>query len=278
MKKLMLTAALMASAVAFADCDIVDTPTGNCAEVYDVVLNLKTTECKCKITSTKTSSSECGITTHGKVEACVAWRQVVTKKVQGVIFSCYCDCTEDVPGSVLDGTTFAPAIWNGLTTDAMSGNQYFWIAKDKAVLPETDLLNIKWLARIGKTKNQVEAAGTFGDGINVAGYGTYDVKNSRVKSISGNAAGVWGTTRDCSGEDADDDGFLDDDCPAYQLCDATQAVDDFSKTFAAGTWSVKYNASKSKALANNRSSLWGKVVPAAVAKYTLIPWYGSVAL
>ncbi len=274
----MIAAAAMASVAAFADCDIVAPSSSNCAEVYDVAFNLKTTECKCKVLTTKTSGSECGITTHGKVTECVAWRQVVTKKVQGVIFSCFCDCTDDVAGSVLDGNVFAPAIWNLMTDDTMSGNQYFWIAKDKIVLPAEDLLTIKWLARIGKTKNQVEAAGTFGDGIYVAGYGAYDTKNSRVKSISGNAAGVWLTTRDCSSEDADDDGFLDDDCPAYDLCDATTAVADYTKTFAAGTWTVKYNASKSKALANNRNSLWGKVVPSKVASYTLVPWYGSVAL
>jgi hypothetical protein len=273
MKKLMIAAAVAAmGAGAFADCDIVEPPAGNCAEVYDVVFNLKTTECKCKVLTTKTSGSECGITTHGKIEECVAWRQVVTKKVQGVIFSCFCDCTDDVAGSVLDGNVFAPAIWNGLTTDAMEGNQYFWIDKDKIVLPADDLLTIKWIARIGKTLNQVEAAGTFGEGIYVAGYGAYDTKNGRVKNITGNAAGVWGADIDCSDEEGQEL------CPAYDLCDPTTAVADFTKTFAAGTWTVKYNDSKSKALAKNRNSLWGKVVPAKVARYDLATWYQSIAL
>lgn len=278
MKKFMIAAAVAAMVGGvFADCDIPEEKTSNCAEVYDVVLNLKTTECKCKVLTTKTSGSECGITTHGKVEECVAWRQVVTKKVQGVIFSCFCDCTDDVAGSVLDGNVFAPVIWNGLTGDDMEGNQLFWIAKDKLLLDPSDLLTIKWLARIGKSKNQVEAAGTFGDGIYVAGYGAYDTKNSRVKSISGNAAGVWGAPIDCS----DEEGM--ELCPAYDLCDADVALADYTKTFAAGTWSVKYNASKSKALAKNANNLWGKVVPKKVASYVEVagepaPWYQSIAL
>ena len=278
MKKIMIAAAAAAMVGGvFADCDIPETPTSNCAEVYDVVLNLKTTECKCKVLTTKTTGSECGITTHGKTEECVAWRQVVTKKVQGVIFSCFCDCTDDVNGAVLDGNVFAPVIWNGLTGDNMEGNQYFWIEKDKIVLSATDLLTIKWLARIGKSKNQVEAAGTFGEGIYVAGYGAYDTKNGRVKNISGNAAGVWGAPIDCSDE------AEEELCPAYDLCDPTVPVADYTKTFAAGTWSVKYNSSKSKSLAKNRNSLWGKVVPTKVAKYFAVDaapqaWYQSIAL
>ena len=262
MKKLMLTAALMASAVAFADCDRPTTTPTNCAEVYDVVLNVKTTECKCKYLTTKTSSSECGRTTTDKIEACVAWRQVVSKKIQGVIFNCQCSCTADVDGSILDSAVLAPAVWNGLTTEEMSGNQYFWVAKDKVVFDrDADLLTIKWLGRIGKSMNQVEAAGTFQEGVNVAGYGTYDTKNNRVKSVSGNVAGVTGAPLDCSDE------LGEEFCPAYKPCEDT-VLDDYSKTFVSGTWSVKYNASKSKALAANAGNLWGKIVPQAVANYT----------
>jgi hypothetical protein len=261
MKKLMIAVAAMASAAAFADCERPTQNTANCAEVYDVVLNVKTTECKCKILTTKTSSSECGRTTTGKTESCVAWRQIVSKKIQGVIFNCACSCTEDVQGSILDSTVLAPAIWNGLTTEEMSGNQYFWVAKDKAIFDrDADLLTIKWLGRIGKSMNQVEAAGTFQEGVTVAGYGAYDTKNGRVKNISGNVAGVTGAPIDCSDEAGEE--F----CPAYMLCEDTPLAD-YSKTFVSGTWSVKYNASKSKALASNAANLWGKIVPKAVQKY-----------
>jgi hypothetical protein len=264
MKKLMIAAAAAAVvAGAYADCERpTNTPT-NCAEVYDVVLSLKTTECKCKINSTKVTSSECGRTNKDKVEACVAWRQIVTKKVQGVIFNCTCSCTTDVAGSILDSAILAPAVWNGDTTEAMEGNQYFWIAKDKLILNrDTDLLTIKWLARIGQKGTQVEAAGTFQEGINVAGYGSYDTKNARVKSIAGNAAGVWGAPIDCSDEEGEEY------CPAYKLCE-DEVLDAYAVTFAAGTWSVKYNSSKSKALATNAANLWGKIVPRAVANYDL---------
>ena len=264
MKKLMIAAAAAALVGgAFADCERPQGPTTNCAEVYDVVLTLKTTECKCKSIKTKEYGSECGrqTVTPGQPE-CVAWRQVVTKKIQGVIFNCTCSCTTDVDGSILDSAVLAPAIWNGLTTEDMEGNQYFWIAKDKVVFDrDTDLLTIKWLARIGQKNTQVEAAGTFQEGINVAGFGAYDTKNARVKNISGSAAGVWAAPIDCSDEEGEE--F----CPAYKLCD-DEVLDNFSKTFASGNWSVKYNAAKSKALATNAKNLWGKVVPAAVAKYT----------
>lgn len=266
MKKLMIAAAAAAMVGGvFAACDI--TPAANCAEVYDVVFNLKTTECKCTLTKTIIRSA-CDIDTQ---RSCDAWRQVVSKKVQGVIFSCFCDCTADVNGSVLDSNVFAPVIWNGKTGEEMEGNQYFWIAKDKIVLPAEDLLTIKWLARIGKNKTQVEAAGTFGDGINVAGYGVYDASHKRVKSISGYAAGVWGADIDCAQEG-------EERCPAYQLCDPTEVMEDISKTFVGGTWSVKYNAAKSKAIMANGAALWGKVVPKAVANYDLATWYGSASL
>ena len=265
MKKLMIVAAALASTVAFADCEIAQS--ANCAEVYDVVLNLKTTICKCS--SNKVKSSECGIVTSQQ-GPCVAWRQVASKKVQGVVFSCYCSCTEDVDNKQV--LVQNPVIWNELTGGTMEGNQYFWIAKDKIVLPADDLLTIKWLARIGKSKNQVEAAGTFGEGIYVAGYGAFDTKNGHVKNISGNAAGVWGGPIDCSDETATEI------CPAYDPCDPNTAVDDFTKTFAAGTWTVKYNASKSKALGRNAANLWGKVVPKAVANYGDAYWYQSIAL
>lgn len=246
----------------YAACDI-ETPVRECAEVYDVVLNLKTTECKCSNQKIVTRGTECGIGTKTTAYNCVAWRQVVTKKVQGLIWACSCDCTEGVDGSILDAAVLAPAKYDFATGD---GNQIFWIAKDKVILDS--VLNISWLARIGKTNQHVEAAGKFGDGIQVAGYGAYDTKNMRVKNISGYAAGVWGGDIDCS----DDTGT--EICPAFKLCTPGEAVDDFSKTFAGGTWSVKYNASKSKAYFSKGTF----PVSAKIAGYADATWYISTAL
>ena len=263
MKKLMIAAAAAAMVGgAYAACDI--TPAAGCAEVYDVVLNLKTTECKCAGKTIKSKSACEIISTSSRV----AWRQVVTKKVQGVIWTCTCDCTDDVDGSILDAAVMAPAYWDGSV-----GNQLFWIAKDKVQLDASDVLTISWLARIGKDNKQVEAAGTFGTGINVAGYGAYDVSNRRVKNISGYAAGVWGGDIDCT------DSEEAEICPAYKLCTPGEAVADFSKTFAAGTWSVKFNASKSNAYYKSGSALWGKVIPAAVLNYPIATtWYIAASL
>jgi hypothetical protein len=275
MKKLMILAAIAASTVAFADCEIPQGgPVANCAEVYDVVLNVKTTECKCQATKTKVTSSSCGITTTtpGAIK-CLSWRQIVSKKVEGVIFSCVCSCTTDNDGNNLDGAFFAPAKWDGAIASPMTGNQYFWITKDKIVLPDADLLTIKHIARIGKTKAQVEAAGTFGDGINLAGTGAFDEKTGRVKNLSGSVAGVWTAPLDC-----DPDAQQGDVCPAWDLCHPTLVSATADKTFVAGTFTIKYNATKSKALASNANNMWGKVVPVKVAQYDLATWYDSIAL
>ena len=266
MKKLMI--ALAAAGLvggAFASCDKPATPTPkNCAEVYDVVFNLKTTKCKCTtVTSWGNGGNECGKPTKGDaVKKCVAWREIVSKKVNGVIWNCDCSCSADLDkDSILEIT---PVIWDLVTDPAdAAGNQYFWIAKDKWVLDS--LMEFSFLGRISKGNKKVEAYGAFG-AISFAGFGTYDVKNTRVAKISGNAAGFWGAPYDCSSWEDND---YTEDCPAYQLCDATAALEDYSTTAAYGTFSVKYNAAKSKKLA--AGYLVGPVIPKAVLGYTQTP-------
>jgi len=262
MKKLMIAALAAASMGAFAACDKPDTPTSNCAEVYDVVFNLKTTKCKCSTVTTYTYGDACGKPTKSGTSECVAWREIVSKKVNGVIWSCVCDCDADLDAdSVLQVT---PVWWDYTTVAAdAQGNQYFWIAKDKYDLSDKSLMTFTFLGRIGKDNKKVEAYGTFGAGISFAGFGTY--ASGRVSKISGNAAGYWGAPYDCASYNADD-GVFTDDCPAYQLCDPTQALEDFSTTAAYGTFSVKYNASKSKKLMAGK--FVGNVIPAAYSKFT----------
>lgn len=115
---------------------------------------------------------------------------------------------------------------------------------------------------IGKNHNQYELAGdaefafsgvdpqeTFA--VKFAGFGSYDSKNGRVSSVSGNFAGtqtpprypgkVAGMTESCPPADYWT-------CAPYVYAGAPS-----DPSVAYGTWSLKYNASASKKLANNKN-------------------------
>lgn len=267
MKKLMIAAAVAAMGIgAYASCDKPEDKEVNCAEVYDVVFNLKTTKCKCSNKKQVTIGDECGKPVKDYSYDCVAWREIVSKKVNGVIWSCVCSCSTDL--DVESTLQVTPAWWDYTTVAAdAQGNQYFWIAKDKYDLSDASLMTFTFLGRIGKDKKKVEAYGTFGTGISWAGFGTYDTKHDRVTKISGNAAGYWGAPYDCSSMD-NVDGVISytEDCPAYKLCGDDPAVmDDYSTTAAYGTFSVKYNAAKSKKLMAGK--FVGNVIPAGYKSF-----------
>ena len=259
MKKLMFAAVAAAAAGVFAACDRPDVVVDG-AEVYDVVINLKTTKCVCKnITTVNKTACEREVNT-----TCESWREVVSKKVNGVIWSCAITCSDDI-GDAETPLALEPAWWDEIADPSESqGNQYFWLAKDKIILADTDLWTTKWIARIGKGNKKVEAFGTFGDGLNWAGFGAWDAKKVRVSKISGGIAGCWGAPYDCSSYDADNKQYTED-CPAYKLCD-DDMKDDYTKTAAYGTFSIKYNASKAKKLAAGK--LVGNVIPSAYKAWT----------
>ena len=261
MKKLMIVAAATAMAgAAFAACDKPTVKAVNCAEVYDVVFNLKTTKCLCDEIVTKTTSQgACNKDVTTKTEVCKSWRVVTTKKVYGVIWSCACSCYEDYTDSTLMAT---PAAWDFLDIDQTAGNQFFWMPSEKYYLDS--LMTFNFLGRIGAANGKVEAYGTFGSGINFAGFGTFG--QIRVKKITGAAAGCWGAPYNCASWDADQEAYTDD-CPAYTTCDATIPVADYTTTAAYGTFSVKFNATKSAKLANGQ--FFNNVIPAKWEKLTL---------
>jgi len=260
MKKLMIAAAVAAVSVgAFAACERPD-EVADGAEVYDVVVNLKTTKCVCKnvTTVTKTACERESTTT------CESWRDVVTKKVNGVIWSCAITCSEDI-GDKETPLALDQVWWDYNTNPQESaGTQFFWIAKDKIILAENDLWQTKWIARIGKNNKKVEAFGTFGDGLNWAGFGTWDSKKYRVSKISGGVAGCWGAPYDCSSFDPDEKKYTDD-CPAYKLCE-DEVVEDITKTAAYGSFTIKFNSKKAKKLAAGK--LVGNVIPSAYKGWT----------
>ena len=264
MKKLMIVAAATAMAgAAFAACDKPVTPAVNCAEVYDVVFNLKTTKCLCDEIVTKTTSQGgCNRPISSTETVCKSWRAVTTKKVYGVIWSCMCSCYEDLDGNTLDGSTLQlpQTLWDGEDDTLETSTQFFWMPSEKYRLDS--LMTFNFLGRIGAANGKVEAYGTFGDGIKFAGFGTFG--QIRVKKITGAAAGCWGAPYNCVGTWDETEGkwIYDMDCPAYKTCDPKigNEVDDYSTTAAYGTFSVKFNATKSAKLANG--TFYNNVIPA----------------
>lgn len=118
---------------------------------------------------------------------------------------------------------------------------------------------------IGKKYNQYELAGdaefaftgndpqeTFA--VKFAGFGSYDSKNGRVSSISGNFAGTQTPPR-YPGKVAG----MTESCPPadYWTCAYVYAGAPSDPSVAYGTWSLKYNAAASKKLANN-GNYWVK--------------------
>ena len=129
---------------------------------------------------------------------------------------------------------------------------------------EADTLSFDIADRYDKKANKVEACWSFedlkntfttpdgdfdGEGeIIAAGFGKFDVKNSRIASISGNAVGTISPTMKC-------------DVPV--VCDLCTEFEDWftdgqaaTEVVMSGSWSMKFN----KSLATGKKTL-GQVVP-----------------
>ena len=129
---------------------------------------------------------------------------------------------------------------------------------------EADTLSFDIADRYDKKANKVEAYWSFenlkntfttsdgdfdGDGkIFAAGFGKFDVKNSRIASISGNAVGTISPTMKCN---------------APVVCDLCTEFEDWftdgqaaTEVVMSGSWSMKFN----KSLATGKKTL-GQVVP-----------------
>ena len=120
---------------------------------------------------------------------------------------------------------------------------------------------------IGKSASQYELEGTAQfkfEGtdpqetfdLTFAGFGTYDKKNGRVSSVSGNFAGTQTPPR-YPGKVAG----ITESCPPadYWTCDTlVYAGAPSDPSVAYGTWSVKYNSAASKKYAKNSTAYWVK--------------------
>lgn len=178
MKKIMIAVAVAAmGAAAFgANCAPTTPVAKDAAWVYQWKFTGKTTAGK-KAAAKGTNQSACQPGTPG---AACAYRAKASLKIQGYTYACNPGCGSDA------FETFAEAL------------EVFYMTKPwKASMAggvSTELSHI-----IGSNKKQYEAAGIAqfteeAEGVKYAltyaGLGKYDVKNSRVSSVSGNFAGV----------------------------------------------------------------------------------------
>ena len=216
MKKLMMFAAAMTIVGgAFADCGDTVVVTNNCSLVYDVKISAKTTVGK--FLAGSVISGSCG---DASTNEAVCYRVIGSVSLKGFYTACDCDCA----------TSFMQpdvTLWNPKAKVYVSVTSWDW-----------DVLNV-----IGKKNTEVEGAFklTLSDAeLYGAGFGKWDSKNARVTSISGNIVGT-GAAPEC--ETGNCDAAI-----AYP-CGEAEYSSKFD-TVASGTWSLKYNKSLSKKLAD----------------------------
>lgn len=210
MKKLLVFAAAMTIVGgAFAQC--ADEPEDkDCAMVYDLKLSVQTTVPNYKETYT---GNPCGDDTI----AVNCFRKKGKASLEGLLWTCECACNALEEAELI--------LWDKKAKEEVDADM------------EWQFVNI-----IGKKQKEVEAAWVlaFEDGeVMGAGFGKYDKKKKRVKSIKGYFAGS-----------AEPPVCYDYECEeipaaAYICTDLSEPITDLP-TVAFGKWSVKYNKSKSK--------------------------------
>ena len=234
MKKLMIAAAAAATAGSIF---------GATAQVYDMTITVKSTECK---DNKKLYKNVCA-------DDIQFYRAQATQKFYGKFWGCGCE------------TLCAPTMYGVPRCGDQERSFVFWGAKGAFHDAQID-----WpvLQLVGKNGTNVEGSFnldlyTCEDGtvaadpdfsLAGAGYGTASVvacgdKDNYVKSMSGSVVGVanvaaLSAVTGCKycGDTAD--------CNVWDYCDCVAANNDVSAAF--GTFTLKYNASQAKALAKGK--------------------------
>lgn len=216
MKKMLIAAIAASMSVGVyaknTDCNICQTAAATgCVSVWDVKFNVKTTMAK------EAPCAKCGNMTY---------RKQASAKIQGFIWDAdpNCPCDDDA------------FFFGSVPRYALAFNK-LPIAEFFSIFPNL----------IGKKGTELEAVGRIWDkdqdGLAFAGFGKYDLKNKRVKSVSGNFAG---TLANYAASKCVQIGQVD-----YDICTDNDFSYDLTliPTAAYGTWSIKYNSSLSKKLA-----------------------------
>lgn len=232
MKKLMIAAAVAAVTVgAFAeDCAPAEQEASDTAWVYDVKFSGKTTSGTAGVVKGDSGN----ICTPGSDNTQVCIRVKGSLQIKGWVATCNptCDYFADL---------------GGFTDTA------FWATKPNKTIVVADTLAFDVYNVFGKKQKDVEVAGAFEGSLpdlegqtfafTVAGLGTYDKKNDRVKSVSGNFAGTMSNSFYVK------NGVC---CPTvvFECTDLNTAVASVD-TVGFGSWSVKFNKGASKKYAKN---------------------------
>lgn len=229
MKKLMIAAASAAIVGgAFAACTPSPTPTCDEAWVYTWTFSGKTTT-GYLVKGSSWSSGKC--TPGGGSIADCAIRIPSSLKIQGYTYLCCPEC---------GGWTDIAADWEAFYTTKPTKE---YIASNTGV-------KIRFGHVIGKKAKDFELFGNFnaattdsGERYNLAfaGLGKYDLKNTRISSVSGNFAGLMEVPH-YHEYDATIGG-----CPEAWYWDCTGTIyAGHDMSVAYGSWSMKYNSSASK--------------------------------
>ena len=226
----------------------------------------------------------------------VYWMDNGTRKFEGVLWQCAAACFE---GAVQDcdlnnNGRLNYAIWEKKSSLSLTfpiiqikygedDGAKFTGAVDH-IYAADDAQRTMWIGRYGKSAQKVAAYWQptlrHAQIINAAGFGTYDVKNLRTKSVSGNAVGMIAPLNDivvdaCGhrGNFFCAIGFM---CIEWAdwCCDGCYAGVELVP--ASGTWSVKYNASATKKANADKATLTA-FVP-AYAFYSHSSWEAVRAL
>ena len=233
MKKLMIAAA---AAAMVGGVYAVDNP-----QVYDFTATLKTTSCS----KNKSAKDVCGDTVY--------YRSQVTQKLYGKFWGCDCDvigCPDTANYGIDDVNQDGYMFWTSTKVPgAFHGADWQWSI----------------LQRLGKKGENVEGAFdlvlTDCDGDTVAtlagaGYGTAkidcaDLDGNYIKSMSGNIVGTWDASSEVIATGCAYCGSTAQ-CEVFEFCDACGLSDnDMAVVF--GSFTLKYNASNTKSVANGKT-------------------------
>lgn len=276
MKKLMFVAAACALAGVASASDICaggvgPTPTVG-QRVYDFKASLKMVDIKAGSATTK--STDCfGKTTTGKVYD--YYRVKASRTFKGIILDCD-TCLWEANGGVVTADQLATSVAPFYVASSKSKYQAVYEAQTYGATDalatgyQVGLLNFFGGVTFAKSKNAemtavfdfVEVEDSLGHEraytIFAAGFGSRDSKAAFLKSVSGNCAGEVTTSFYCGfyGQayepcletpfyawvDNDNDGIAEQDTTVYAWQVARSPLYDA----VSGTWSLKYNSSKSK--------------------------------
>ena len=217
----------------------------------------------------------------------VFWMDNATRKFEGIAWQCKAACFEGrfMDCDLTNNGRLNYVLWEKKNTLAISypvfqvkygpttvdgGGNTVFDGTPKTEYFSLDAQREMIIGRYGKKAQKVAAYWWLqnllhGQSIDAAGFGTYDVKNLRTKSISGNAVGMIMPIQDGASDECGNKGrifcALGFMCVEWMdwCCDGCYAGVELVP--ASGTWSLKYNASATKKANADKATL-SSFVPA----------------